>query len=143
MQPLRLIMMSSPPVCCCVLLLCVCVFVCCCVLLLCVVVVVVVGGGGGGCCWLWLVGCCCCCWTRAERDECVCSQAWEPSMAKNSSPSKAPKNWRSTPGQPRGARKMTKRPKKTSNRLAAINTAIQLVAIMSRFPVRTCAWTSE
>ena len=49
-------------------------------------------------------------------------------MAKNSSPSRAPKNLRSTPGQPGGER---------SNRLAAINTAMQLVGIMSRFPVRT------
>ena len=55
-------------------------------------------------------------------------------MAKNSSPSRAPKNWRSTPGQPGGARKNgLKRPKNPSNRLAATNTAIQIVAIMSRF----------
>ena len=33
----------------------------------------------------------------------------EPSTTKNSSSSRAPKNWRSTPGQPGGARKMRKK----------------------------------
>ena len=49
-------------------------------------------------------------------------------MAKNSSPSGAPKNWRSTPGEPGGARKNGQKGRKTpSNRLAAINTAIKLM----------------
>ena len=49
-------------------------------------------------------------------------------MAKNSSPSRAPKNWRSTPGEPGGARKNGQKGRKPpSNRLAAINTAIKLM----------------
>ena len=38
---------------------------------------------------------------------------------------------------PQEREKWPKRPKNPSNRLAAKNTAIQLVGIMSRFPVRT------
>ena len=45
--------------------------------------------------------------------------------------------WRSTPGEPEEREKRPKGRKTPSNRLAAINTAIQLVGIMSRFPVRT------
>ena len=43
--------------------------------------------------------------------------------------------WRSTPGEPGGARKKAEKPLQTA--LAAINTAILQVEIMSRFPVRT------
>ena len=52
-------------------------------------------------------------------------------------------NWRSTPDNLEEREKWPKKGRKTINRQAAINTVIQLVGIMSRFPVRTCAWTSE
>ena len=58
-------------------------------------------------------------------------------MAKNSSPSRAPKTGAQLRETPEEREKWPKRPKTQSNRLAAINTAIQLVGIMSRFPVRT------
>ena len=60
------------------------------------------------------------------------------SMAKNSSPSRAPKTGAQLRDNPEERNKWPKRPKNPSNRLAAINTAIGLqVEIMSRFPVRT------
>ena len=40
----------------------------------------------------------------------------EPSTTKNSSSSRAPKNWRSTPGQPGGARKIRKTAKSPVHR---------------------------
>ena len=61
----------------------------------------------------------------------------EPSMAKNSSPSRAPKNGAQLRKNPEEHEKRPKGRKTPSNRLAAINTAIQLVGIMSRLPVRT------
>ena len=67
-------------------------------------------------------------WTRAEaRRMCMSTDAFLIGMgtmsmsttsyellstAKNSSPSRAPKNWRSTPGQPGGARKKAKKAEK-------------------------------
>ena len=58
-------------------------------------------------------------------------------MAKNSSPSRAPKTGAQLRDNPEEREKMAKKDKNPSNRLAAIHTAIQLVGIMSRFPVRT------
>ena len=82
-------------------------------------------------------------WTRTEASRNVYVNTalkfivQEPSMAKNSSPSRAPKNGAQLRENPEEREKRPKKPKNPSNRLAAINTAIQLVGIMSRFPVRT------
>ena len=61
-------------------------------------------------------------------------------MAKNSSPSRAPKKGAQLWTTCRSAKNAAFHGEKPINRQAAINTAILLVGMTSRFPVRTCAW---
>ena len=82
----------------------------------------------GGGCWLLLVvvGCCWLFLTRAEASQQVNVHSslkfivQEPSMAKNSSPSRAPKNGAQLQENPEEREKRPKRPKPPSSRLAAI-----------------------
>ena len=61
-------------------------------------------------------------------------------MAKNSSPSRAPKNGAQRQCELTELEKCRISLRKTIKRQAAMNTAILLEGILFRFPVRTCAW---
>ena len=82
-------------------------------------------------------------WTRTKaRRMCMSTDAvlmaWEPSMAKNSSPSRAPKNWRSTPGHSRrSAKNASEPPKNPSHRhMTASKNNVQIFKCELRREVR-------
>ena len=97
-------------------------------------------------CWLLVVGCWLLFLTRAEASQQVHVHSslkfivQESSMAKNSSPSRAPKNGAQLRENPGGARKKAKKAKNPFKPPGRHKTNDE---ILSRFPVRTCAWISE